>query len=179
MSLHYAIMTALLDGERTGYDLAKQFDVSLGFFWTASHQQIYRALKELSRDGLIEVNEIAQAGKPDKRSYRLTDAGHDALNDWVLKEGNRTPPQRDELFVRLYNLSSANRAELITAVKERATSHADRLALYERIRDRHYSEPARLRGRRRGVYLALLAGIHKEQAGLSWAEAALAYLGAR
>ena len=177
MSLHYAIMTALLDGEQSGYDLTKQFDVSLGFFWTASHQQIYRTLKDLSRDGLVQVKEIAQAGKPDKRAYRLTDAGRTALDDWVLSEHSRPPPQRDELFVRLYNLNASNRAELRAEIEERAASHAERLALYERIRARHYAEPDKLRGRRRGVYLALLAGIHKEEAGERWARTALAYLG--
>ena len=45
MALTHAILTALLEEDLTGYELAKQFDVSLGFFWTASHQQIYQTLK--------------------------------------------------------------------------------------------------------------------------------------
>ena len=44
MALTHAILTALLEEDLTGYELAKQFDVSLGFFWTASHQQIYQTL---------------------------------------------------------------------------------------------------------------------------------------
>ena len=47
MALSHAIMTALLEEDLTGYDLAKKFDTSLGFFWQASHQQIYQDLKKL------------------------------------------------------------------------------------------------------------------------------------
>ena len=32
MALRYAIMTALLEDELSGYDLARSFDKSLGFF---------------------------------------------------------------------------------------------------------------------------------------------------
>ena len=37
MALAHAIMTALIDDDLSGYELAKAFDVSLGFFWRASH----------------------------------------------------------------------------------------------------------------------------------------------
>ncbi|MFT6051207.1 MAG: DNA-binding PadR family transcriptional regulator, partial [Halioglobus sp.] len=33
MALQHAIMTALLEDEMSGYELAKAFDSSLGFFW--------------------------------------------------------------------------------------------------------------------------------------------------
>ena len=66
MSLPHAILTALLDEDLTGYALAKQFDVSLGFFWQASHQQIYRELKGLHLQGGVNVLEVPQHGKPDK-----------------------------------------------------------------------------------------------------------------
>ena len=54
MALSHAIMTALLEDDLSGYELAKRFDTSLGFFWRASHQQIYqelRKLEEKSGDG--------------------------------------------------------------------------------------------------------------------------------
>ena len=35
MALSHAIMTALLEEDLSGYDLAKKFDMSLGFFWQA------------------------------------------------------------------------------------------------------------------------------------------------
>jgi len=39
MALAHAILSALTECPCSGYDLTKQFDGSLGFFWKASYQQ--------------------------------------------------------------------------------------------------------------------------------------------
>ena len=46
MSLSYVLLTSLLEKPSTGIELARRFDRSMGFFWHATHQQIYRELKE-------------------------------------------------------------------------------------------------------------------------------------
>jgi len=38
----------------TGYELAKTFDSSIGFFWKTDHQQIYRELSRLRDRGYIQ-----------------------------------------------------------------------------------------------------------------------------
>ena len=48
MALAHAIMTALLEDDLSGYELARDFETSLGFFWQASHQQIYLELRKLA-----------------------------------------------------------------------------------------------------------------------------------
>lgn len=171
MALSHAIMTALLDEDLSGYDLAKQFDVSLGFFWSASHQQIYQQLKALSESGLLSVREISQSGKPDKRVYGLTDLGRDALAVWVGDETKRKPA-RDDLFVKLYNLSPNNYSRLFAEIESREQEHEQRLALYDKIRARGYEKPGQLSKRRQGMYLALLAGIYQERAALQWCDEA-------
>ena len=55
MALTHAILTALLEEDLTGYELAKQFDVSLGFFWTASHQQISVSYTHLTLPTIYSV----------------------------------------------------------------------------------------------------------------------------
>lgn len=40
MALEHAILVALAERSATGYDLARRFDRSIGFFWRATHQQI-------------------------------------------------------------------------------------------------------------------------------------------
>ena len=97
MALTHAILTALLEEDLTGYELAKQFDVSLGFFWTASHQQIYQTLKRLYAEELVTAREVSQTGKPDKRVYSLTDSGRRSLDAWVLSETKKRKVT-DELF---------------------------------------------------------------------------------
>ena len=44
MSLRDAVLVALLEGESSGYDLAKDFDASVANFWMATPQQLYREL---------------------------------------------------------------------------------------------------------------------------------------
>ncbi|MCS6814837.1 MAG: PadR family transcriptional regulator, partial [Cyanobacteria bacterium] len=57
MALSHALLSLLLHQPSSGYDLAKQFDCSVegsvGFFWGASHQQIYRELTRLEEQGWL------------------------------------------------------------------------------------------------------------------------------
>lgn len=175
MALSHAIMTALVDEELSGYELTKRFEVSLGFFWQASHQQIYRTLKQLLTSGYVSLREVAQSGKPDKKLYQLTELGRNTLLDWV--DGTEPAWQtRDELFVKLYNLGQAHDDAIVRDVRTRRSQHETRLALYEKIRARSYADPAALSAAGRGRYLSLLAGIHRETAGLAWCETALAMI---
>ncbi|MEE4277379.1 MAG: PadR family transcriptional regulator [Halieaceae bacterium] len=177
MSLRYAIMTALLDDEMSGYDLARAFDKSLGFFWHASHQQIYRELHTLSERRWVAHRDDQQAGRPQRHLYRLTDDGRDALESWVIQADRmRLQESKDELYIKLYNLSERNIDYLVSRIEARREAMMERLYLYERIRRRHYAEPRTLPLRRKGVYLALLSGITQGRQYLAWCDEALSLL---
>ena len=47
MALRHAVLAALLEGEASGYQLAKRFDVSVANFWSATPQQLYRELERM------------------------------------------------------------------------------------------------------------------------------------
>ena len=175
MSLSHAILTALLDEDLTGYALAKQFDVSLGFFWQASHQQIYRELKALHLTGKVDVREVPQLGEPDKRVYSLTRQGRQMLVSWI-EESTRPRSTKDELFIKLYNVGAVPVELIVAAVKQRRVEHLGKLELYRKIEARHYAHPAQLSDRKKGIYLSLLAGIRQEQTALAWCDDALELL---
>ena len=176
MSLSHAILTALLDEDLTGYALAKQFDVSLGFFWQASHQQIYRELKGLHLAGSVNVLEVPQHGKPDKRIYSLTNQGRQMLDSWIT-QSTRHRGVKDELFIKLFNVGSVPVEQVTEAVAQRQVEHARKLELYRKIEARNYASPSTLPDRKKGVYLSLLAGIRQEQTALAWCDDALDLLG--
>ena len=176
MSLSHAILTALLDEDLTGYALAKQFDVSLGFFWQASHQQIYRELKGLHLAGSVNVLEVPQHGKPDKRVYSLTNKGRQMLDSWIT-QSTRHRGVKDELFIKLFNVGSVPVEQVTEAVAQRQAEHARKLELYRKIEARNYASPSTLPDRKKGVYLSLLAGIRQEQTALAWCDDALDLLG--
>lgn len=175
MALAQAIMTSLLDADLSGSELARDFDKSMGFFWRASHQQVYLELRKLSDKGWLNKREVSQSGKPNKIVYGLTRAGRDALAEWVYGP-TKTQAAKDELLLKLYNLNEKNVHHLTAELHERREDMMQRLYLYEAIRRRHYDDPVNLPVRHKGVYLALEAGIHQGEQFLAWCDEALQLL---
>ena len=54
MSLRYALLALLRVGPLSGYDLQKQFSLSVGHVWHAPDSQIYPELRKMETEGLIE-----------------------------------------------------------------------------------------------------------------------------
>jgi DNA-binding PadR family transcriptional regulator len=176
MSLAYAIMTALIDDEMTGYELARSFDSGMGFFWRASHQQIYRELHTLSERKWLRRRTVKKSGGAPQYSYRMTRSGRRALKDWVY-EGSRHTVAKDDLLLKLCNLEQGNRAHLVGEIERRRELMMRRLYLYESVTRGHYADPESLPDRRKGVYLALRAGISQGEQFLQWCDEALTLLG--
>ena len=176
MALSHAILVSLLDRAHSGYDLAKRFDQTVGFFWPVSHQQIYQELHKLSAAGRVRAETVTQSERPNRIVYELTDDGRRALDQW-LTEPTDPPSFKEELLVKLFALDDDNRDSLLAEIRNRRQMHAERLARYEAIMAEHYPEPAALNARRRGRYLGLRMGILTERTTLDWCDEALALVG--
>lgn len=105
MSLRFAILGLLAREPLTGYDLRKQFDSSVSFFWSAKHSQIYPELKALARERLVTFEIVRQVAKPDKKVYTITESGRIALEEWV---SNDLEPKalRDTLLMKVWTLGA-------------------------------------------------------------------------
>ncbi len=79
MDVKTVCLGMLTDGAASGYDLKKQFESTFGHFFAAGYGSIYPALSSLAEDGLVECEEIPQEGKPDRKLYRITEAGREQL----------------------------------------------------------------------------------------------------
>lgn len=55
MSLPHVILTVLSTRDATGYDITKEFSASIGYFWKASHQQVYRELNKMADKELVNL----------------------------------------------------------------------------------------------------------------------------
>jgi DNA-binding PadR family transcriptional regulator len=175
MALAHAIMTALIDDDLSGIELAKDFEASLGFFWHASHQQIYQELHKLADKAWLNKREVQQSGKPNKIVYGITKAGRDALAEWVY-DVTKTQSAKDELVIKLYNLSAENAVHLATEIGDRRQEMMRMLYVYEKIRVRYYSDPESLPTRSKGVYLALSRGLGHGQQFMTWCDEAIALI---
>ncbi|MEW2479531.1 PadR family transcriptional regulator [Mycobacterium sp. NPDC049093] len=179
MALRDAILATLLDGEASGYDLAKGFDASVANFWMATPQQLYRELDRMSAEGLIEARLVEQDRRPNKRLYSLTDAGRKALLEFT-----EVPPKpgaiREDLLVQIQAVDSGNIEAVRSALAERLEWATAKLARYRRGQDHLLAgrtEDAYLaKADRIGPYLTLLRGIRFEEENIEWASRALAVI---
>jgi DNA-binding PadR family transcriptional regulator len=182
VALRHAVLAALLEGETSGYELSKRFDVSVANFWSATPQQLYRELERLEGSGLIAGRVVEQLRRPNKRVFTLTDAGREELYVFTTQPA-RPMAMRDELLVKLQAVDSGDPGAVMAALSERIEQSRGKLLLYDRLRERLLagrSEAEYLREAERvGPYLTLMGGRMFEQQNLSWAKEVLAILVAR
>jgi DNA-binding PadR family transcriptional regulator len=176
VALGDAILACLTERPMTGYELAKTFDSSIGFFWKADHQQIYRELSKLRDRGHIRGREVVQSGKPNKLVYTLTSEGRAALKHWAARPSS-PPSIKDDLLIRLYALDSVDIEPLRTDLMARLEHHRDRFLRYERILNKRFPDgtasPADT-----GKLLGLRAGLRYERNISEWCEEAIDALSA-
>jgi DNA-binding PadR family transcriptional regulator len=176
VALGDAILACLTERPMTGYELAKTFDSSIGFFWKADHQQIYRELSKLRDRGHIQGREVVQSGKPNKMVYTLTSEGKAALRHWAARPSSPASI-KDDLLVRLYALDSIDIEPLRDDLMARLEYHRDRLARFERILNKRFPDgtasPADT-----GKLLGLRIGLRYERTVAEWCEEAIDALSA-
>ena len=165
MALEHAILVSLSERPASGLDLTRRFDRSIGFFWSATHQQIYRVLGRMESDGWVRSTSVAQHGRPAKKVYDVAAAGRRELSRWIAAD---TPMEqfRSEVAVKLRAASYGDRAAVLAQVEEHRAEHATRLAHYEQLAVPY--DPSTLEGHDLDVYLVLRGGIRLEQFWVDW-----------
>jgi DNA-binding PadR family transcriptional regulator len=68
---------------RSGYDLARLAERSVGYLWTPSRSQIYKVLPRLVAHRLATAKTVRQRDRPDKAIYSITPAGRRVLRRWL------------------------------------------------------------------------------------------------
>ncbi|MCW7540119.1 PadR family transcriptional regulator [Aquabacterium sp. A7-Y] len=166
MSLPHALLTSLMEKSSSGYDLAQRFDKSIGHFWHATHQQIYRELARMEERGWIASKPAADAGKTRKREYRVLPRGRAELARWANEAG--TPLDlRDALMVKVRAAAALPGIELDGEIEDRLQGHAQQLAHYREIEQRDFPSPDTTRTQRL-QHLLLRRGILYEEASIAW-----------
>ncbi|MGW2374687.1 MULTISPECIES: PadR family transcriptional regulator [Kitasatospora] len=171
MALRHAVLAALLDGETNGYELAKTFNLGVANFWYAQPQQLYAELTRLEKDGLISGREVVQDNRPNKRVFRVTDAGLAELDGFAAAAA-KPSFVRDDLLVKVQAADHVDPAVLIAQLEERAGFAQAKLDLFDRLLltmrgDRTEDEFLR-EGDRIGPYLTCLRGHAFERGNLDW-----------
>lgn len=175
MSLKHSLLAMLARQPATGYELSQQFKGSVGFFWNASHQQVYQQLKQMLADGWLSCSAEVQTDRPDKKIYQLTAAGRTALNQWLA--GPVAPPKtRDALLVKLYAGELAPTGSLAQELRAHLDLHQKSLGRLLQLEADYLALDAAGQKQWRLPYLTLKRGISGERAWIEWARECLAEL---
>jgi DNA-binding PadR family transcriptional regulator len=170
VALRHALLASLLEGEASGYELAKRFDVSVANFWFATPQQLYRELERLEGERLVRGREVRQKRRPNKRVFRLTKAGRAELHAFTATPA-KPSAIRDELLVKVQAVDEGDPEAVMDALHERMAQAEAKLALYEHLL-------AGLDGDRIGPYLTLMRGRAFEEENVRWCHMAINALAA-
>ncbi|MFC9790233.1 PadR family transcriptional regulator [Rhodococcus sp. NPDC127528] len=172
MALEHALLVSLSEKSGSGYELARRFGKSIGFFWNATHQQIYRVLKRMDESGWVDAETVGQDGRPDKKVYRVSDAGRAELQRWIA-EPTEPGQLRNELAVKIRAASLGDLADVRAEVARHRDEHTRRLEIYRLIEKRDFPAPDRLSGPDLHQYLVLRGGIRVEEGFTAWCQEVL------
>jgi DNA-binding PadR family transcriptional regulator len=162
-------------GERSGYELHKRAESSVGFIWAPARSQLYAVLKRLAADGLVSGRRIAQSDRPDKVLFSLTGCGRQALAEWLDRVEPIEPEDRDGVLLKLFFGAFGDPDALRGQLLDYLGRAEDRLATYraiERTIDLDEDAAALLR------LQALRFGIALMEASRDWSRETIAALDA-
>jgi DNA-binding PadR family transcriptional regulator len=175
----YAILGILTLGEMSGYDIRRQLEESLIFFWSESYGQIYPALKRLAGEGLIAQAGAAGAGTRARHTFAITEKGRLRLARWLAE-----PPGhqrcRNEFLLKLFFGRSAPPGAICGHLRRHLAEERRVLETYEKIRagiEAQHGGAIQPRGGRAtdlDYWRAMLNhGIAMRQAEVAWCEQTL------
>jgi len=190
MSTQHALLISLIEKPSSGYDLARRFDKSIGYFWHATHQQIYRELGRMAELGWIAADETAREAttqpttqpaaqstdnaapegnavekKNRKKVYGVLPAGRQELVRWVLSPGAGLD-QREEILVKLRADAAIGPLGLDQEMLRLIALHEERLALYRNIERKDFA--GTLDRRQKIQHALLMRGIQFQENWVKW-----------
>jgi DNA-binding PadR family transcriptional regulator len=142
----YALLGLLNIRPWTTYELAKQVQRSLGWFWPRAERKLYEEPKRLVQCGLATASAEA-TGKRPRTMYAITAEGRKALKRW-LDEVPATPTLEFEALVKVFFADGGTLAQLratIDHIERDATARRDVLRgmIEERSSETAYEFAAR------------------------------------
>lgn len=134
MDVKTVCLGMLTDGEASGYDLKKQFESTFAHFFAAGYGSIYPALSTLANDGLVDCTEIPQDGKPDRKVYRITDAGREQLLA-ALDNPSPTHKVRSEFLATICFAHLMSKQQIETILENRIAEIDEYMEMFSAFED--------------------------------------------
>jgi PadR family transcriptional regulator AphA len=107
----------------TTYELAKQMQRSVRWFWARAERKLYDEPKHLAALGLATTRST-MTGKRASTVYEITAEGRNALRNWMASTEFDPPQIEMEGLIHLFFAENGTPAQLIAAVRQ-IGAHAD------------------------------------------------------
>lgn len=117
----------------TGYELKQSIDSSTAHFWHAHHSQIYTTLRQMEQDMLVTSVFIKEESQPERRVYTITEAGTQALIEWLGQSMTEATQIKEELLVRVFFSARRDPQEVLAELRLQRQLHREKLAAYQQI----------------------------------------------
>jgi PadR family transcriptional regulator AphA len=114
----WAILGMLTFGAKSGYDLSKMVEQSIGHFFSPAKSQIYSELRRLVTLGFADVEHVNQTVRPNKRLYSITPEGRRELREWLETSEVEPDSIRSPFLLKMFFGALISREVLISQVKQ-------------------------------------------------------------
>jgi PadR family transcriptional regulator, regulatory protein AphA len=160
----YAVLGLLAVRDWTTYELAKQVQRSLNWFWPRAERKLYDEPKRLVEQGLATATKERTGQRP-RTVYRITGDGRAALRRW-LDEPPEPPSFEFEGMVKVFFADAGTREQLLATIDRIEDEATRRLG---RLGELAATDPVPFPERRHISAIALRLQAEQENAVLRWA----------
>ncbi|MUM16624.1 PadR family transcriptional regulator [Mycobacterium sp. CBMA271] len=167
MALAHALLLSLAEQNGSGYELTSRFDRSIGYFYSATHQQIYRTLRRMEDDSWLRCTVVDQEGRPAKKVYDVAELGYRELSRWV-NSAEGTDMRDLALKVRAGTYGEID--AVVEHISVQRDAHAVMLDNYREMEKRQFPAPDQLTGAALHQYLVLRGGVRMEEGFTDWCD---------
>lgn len=99
MNTKELLLSVLMGGAATGYDIKKIMENEVSTLLDVSLSNLYPALNELAAEGLVTFQKVEQDSRPNKKVYELTEAGRTACLKALMSGDARHRLRSEFIFI--------------------------------------------------------------------------------
>ena len=132
----FVALALLREKPMTGYEIKKQFEGVIAFFYDGSYGSVYPTLKNLEEQGCIEKRTIVQADRPNKHEFSITEDGRRMLEQFFAQPLEEDDV-RSEICMRLYFGSDSSRDDMRGWIETSIAQHNATLKQLQDLHERH------------------------------------------
>jgi DNA-binding PadR family transcriptional regulator len=111
--------------EWTTYELANQTQRSFGYFWPRARRRIYDEPARLAAAGYAIARDETVGRRP-RRCWRITDAGQQALRDWLEQPATDVPVLEFEGMLKVFAAEHGSKQALLATLDGIAAAARER-----------------------------------------------------